>query len=511
MKKQVAAVFLVLIMVAALAGCNGGGPADGGGGHGSNSEAIEGGELIVGIPSDLDASLDPHVSSSSAGTREILFNIFEGLVKPDTKGDLVPAVAESYKVNEAGDVYTFKIRSGVKFHDGSALTVDDVVYSLRRAAGLDTGTPLVNDVADIVSAEATDDRTVVVKLKAPNTEFITHASVAIIPEGNDPATALIGTGPFKYASRTVQDNIVLEKNTDYWGTPAHLDKVTLKVVDDPETMVMSLQSGAVELAPHMTATQVSGLSGLRVVQGNSNIVQALYLNNSFKPFSDVRVRRALSYGLDKQQVIDLAADGKGTPLGSSMFPAFGKYFVDELTDHYQYDPRKAKDLLAEAGYPDGFDFTVTVPSNMRIHVDTAQVIVEQYKAIGVNVKINQVEWATWLTDVYQGSNFQATVVGMDAHGVAASDLLARFVSSSPKNFIKYSSAAYDAKYAEAMAETDDTEKTKLVKECEAILTDEAANVYIQDPASFTVMAEDVDGFEFYPLYVLDLASVYRTK
>ena len=510
MKKRILALVLAVLMTAALCAC-GGGKSDNGSAEtttGSTGEATYGGEITVGIAADLDTSLDPHVSSSSAGTREVLFNIFEGLVKPDTEGNLIPAIAEDYTVNETADVYTYTLRDGVKFHNGDTVTVGDVVYSLSRAAGLETGEPLVSDVANIAAVEASDDKTIVVTLAKPDTEFNAHMTVAIIPEGNDPDSEVIGTGPFTFVSRTPQDNIVLEKFADYWGTPAYLDKVTLKVIEDGQTLVMSLRSGAVDMAERLEASQVAELDGLTILEGSSNVVQALYLNHAFEPFSDMRVRQALCYAIDKHGVIDLAADGHGTAVGSSMFPAFGKYFMDELTDYYVTDLQKAKDLLAEAGYED-LSFTITVPSNMPAHVDAAQVIVEQLKQVGVNAKIDQVEWATWLSDAYQGRNFEATIVGMDAHGLAASDMLARFQSESGKNFINYNNPEYDEVYAQAMSTVDEEAQTELFKQCETILTETAANVYLQDVASFVAMQSDVGGYQYYPLYVMDLASMYR--
>lgn len=512
MKKRLFALVLALAMTAALCACGGGKPADPSTDPttpGSTGEKLNGGEITVGIAADLDTSLDPHVSSSSAGTREVLFNIFEGLVKPDTEGNLIPAVAESFTVNDTADVYTYTLRQGVKFHNGATVTAGDVVYSLARAAGLNTGEPLVADVANIGSVVSPDGETIVVNLKTPDTEFNAHMTVAIIPEGIDPNTEVVGTGPFKFVSRIPQEKVELEKFADYWGEGAYLDKVTLQVIPDPQTMVMSLRSGAVDMAERLTVSQIEELSDLNILEGSSNIVQALYLNNDFEPFRDVRVRQALCYAIDKRQVIDLACNGHGTPLGSSMFPAFGKYFMPELTDYYQPDLDKAKALLAEAGYGDGFEFTITVPSNMPAHVDTAQVIVELLRPLGITAKLDSVEWATWLSEAYKGRNFQATVVGMDAHGVAASDMLARFVSTSGKNFINFNSPVYDETYAKAMATVDEEAQTALFKECQTILTEEAANVYIQDAASFVALQKGVAGYRYYPLYVMDLSTLYR--
>ena len=511
MKKRITALAMALLMTAALCTFGGGQSLRAYAAEGSTGEAVYGGEITVGIAADLDSSLDPHVSSSSAGTREVLFNIFEGLMKPDTDGNLVPAVAESYTVNETADEYVFTLREGVRFHNGDTVTVGDVVYSLSRAAGLETGEPLVATLGGVASVEAADDRTVVITLSAPDTEFIAYTTAAIIPEGNDPSSELIGTGPFRYASRTVQDSIVLEKFEEYWGEAAYLDKVTLKVIEDGQTMVMSLRSGAIDMAGHLEASQVAELSGLTVLEGSMNLVQALYLNNAAAPFDDVRVRQALYYAIDKHAVIDLASDGHGFAVGSSMYPAFGKYFLEELTDFYPADAGKAKELLAEAGYPDGFQFTITVPSNYTPHVDAAQVVVAllEQAGIGVTAKIEQVEWATWYSDVYQGRNFETTICGMDASTLTASAMLARFTSASPKNFISFENEDYDAAYAAAVSTVDADEQTALFQKCETILTEQAANVYIQDLADFYVMQNDIAGYEFYPLYVMDLSNVYR--
>ena len=511
MKKLLLVIVLSIAMIFTLASC-------GGTETPSNTdnfnpvyegEPTEGGEITVGVTADLDASLDPHVSSSSAGTREILFNVFEGLMKPDIEGNMVPAVAEAYTVNDAADEYTFTLRSGIKFHNGNEVTVDDVVYSLSRAAGLDSGEPLVADVAGIAAVEAKDDKTVVVKLSAPDTEFLAHITTAILPKDVDPTKEVVGTGPFMLTGRKVQDSITLEKFADYWGTPAYLDKVTLKVIDNAETLVMSLKSGAIDMASHLVYSQIKELDGMNVYEGASNAVQGLYLNNSVEPLNDPVVRQALSYAIDKQAILDLAFDGHGALVGSSMFPALKKYFMEDLTNYYQYDPAKAKELLTQAGYENGFDLEITVPSNMQQHVDTAQVIVEQLQAVGINATINQVEWNTWLEDVYKGRKYQSTIVSFDAHGVAASDMLARFQSDNGKNISNFASEAYDAAYKKAVSTTDDAAQTEAFKECEKILTEEAANVYIQDVASFVAMGSNFYGYVFYPLYVADFSKIFK--
>ncbi len=334
-------------------------------------------------------------------------------------------------------------------------------------------------------------------------------TVAIVPENSDPGTDVIGTGPLKFVSRTPQDSIVLERFDDYWGETAKAERIVLKVIPDPQTMVMSLRSGAIDMTVHLTANQVAELEGLQLLEGSSNIIQALYLNNDFEPFRDIRVRQALCYAIDKNEIINLAFDGHGTPIGSSMISSMGKYVLPEMTDYYKHDTEKAKSLLKEAGY-EKLSFTITVPSSHQMHVDAAQVMVEQLRAAGIDAQLSLVEWATWYDKVYKGREFEATVVGMDTHSLAASGCLARFESSNSKNFINFNSPEYDEAYAAAISTVDDAAQTELFKQCERILTEQAANVYIQDPADFAVLQTDISGYRFYPaLYIMDLSAVSR--
>ncbi len=509
-RRLVAGLLSAALMATLMSGC--GGTAEQTAAPTQQGEEPRPNEITVAIAQDLDDSLDPH-KTVAAGTKEIMFNVFEGLVKPTPDGNLVPAVAESYELSEDGTVYTFTLRDGVKFHNGATVTAEDVVYSFDRCADITGGSSLVEALSVVTDVTAVDEKTVAITIAAPDNEFFASLTLAILPKGyEDQDTAPVGTGPFRYVSRAAQDNIVLERFDDYWGEPAKVEKVTLKVIENADSLVMSLQSGAVDLCAKLTSTQVAQLGDeFYVAEGTMNLVQALYLNHAVAPFDDLKVRQALCYAIDKQQAIDIACDGYGTPLGSSMYPGFGKYFLPELTNYYPHDVEKAKALLAEAGYPEGFDMTITAPSNYSYHVDVAQVLVEQLKAVGINAKIELVEWATWLSDVYSGRQFQATVVGLDASTMTARALLSRFESTAKRNFINYNSETYDALYAQAQATIDDAEQTELYKALERELTENAANVYIQDTANLVAVRKGLEGVVFYPIYVLDLSNVGWTE
>lgn len=488
--------FMLTTLAVALGGCAG------------DKEGESSSQITIGIPQDLEDSLDPH-KAVAAGTKEVLFNLFEGLVKPTSDGDLIPAVASAYEESEGGKVYTFTLRDGVKFHDGSPVTAEDVKFSLDKCADTSNGGPLVPAFSNIESVTITDDHTVVVTLKEADTEFLAYMTTAIIPAANEnPDTNPIGTGPYKYVSRSPQENFVVERFDDYWGEKANIEHVTFKICANADSIVMNLEGGSIDMFARVTATQAAELSDkFDVLEGTMNLVQALYLNNAVAPFDDVRVRQALCYAVNPQEIMDIISDGKGTELGSSMFPAFGKYYMEELNDTYQQNFDKAKELLADAGYPDGFSFTITVPSNYQPHIDTAQVLVEQFANIGVTANIQLVEWDSWLSDVYTDRNFESTVVGVDASSLTGAALLQRFTSTASNNFINYSNAAYDEAFANALASTDDAEKTKYYKECETILATDAANVYIQDLPEFVALNKNYTGYEFYPLYVQDIAKL----
>ena len=516
MKKKLLALFLALVMVGAvLPGCGDGSKDPGGqGNNGKTGEPVKGGEITIGIAQDLDDSLDPH-QTVAAGTREVLFNIFEGLVKPNSDGEMIPAVAEKYTLSEDGTTYTFTLREGVKFHNGQTVTAEDVVYSINRCAAVPEGQekPLVAAFSAVKSVEALDEKTVAVTIAQRDLEFISYMTAAIIPadyENQD--TAPVGTGPFKFVSRTPQQDFVMERFEDYWGAPAWLDKVTYKICENADALVMNLNGGSIDLCAHLTSAQASQLNqNFQVLEGTMNLVQAIYLNNQAKPFDNQLVRQALCYAIDRQGIMDMVADGHGTAVGSSIYPAFTKYFLPELVDKYPHSVEKAKELLAQAGYPNGFDMTISVPNNYQPHMDTAEVVAEQLREAGIRVTIQPVEWSTWLDTIYNGRQFQATVVGVDAANMTARAMLERFTSDYAKNFINYSSPAYDALFQQAINATDEAAQTDLYKQMETMLADTAANVYIQDLSDLVAMRQDLGGLKFYPIYVLDLSTVYLTQ
>jgi peptide/nickel transport system substrate-binding protein len=306
---------------------------------------------------------------------------------------------------------------------------------------------------------------------------------------------------------------VLVKNPNYRrpGYPK-LDKVTIVFVADSNALLTALRGGNIDGAV-ITGSLLQQLpeNDFDVVPGYSNSVQLLALNNAVKPLDDVRVRRALNYAVDVREIIDTAFYGRGESSGSPMIPGLTRAYETSLKNPYPVDIARAKSLLAEAGYPNGFPLEITVPSVYVMHVDTAQVLVNQLAKAGVAVTIRQVDWATWLSDVYRDRNFQATVISLDSNSISPRSFLARYRSNAGSNFINFKSADFDSLYDKSLAEQDDAKRIAIYKNAQKLISNNAASVYIQDILGFKVFPRGrFGGVLNYPLYVTDFSTITGT-
>lgn len=507
---KVFSLFTAAAILLQVAGCGSGAAQSSAPGKtGSQAGEKAGGEFVFGLQTQPD-HLDPYLAAT-ADTRQILFNVFEGLVKPDKDGNLKPALAESWTMADDALSYTFRLRKGVKFHNGKTVTPEDVKYSLEKAAGLSGGEVLVSSLSNVKSVETSGEDEVRIALKKPDYDFLPNLTVAVVPKDyEDQDTRPVGTGPYQFESFTPQQSLVLVKNTDYWqkGVP-YLDKVTFKLESDSNALLMDLQGGSVDGAAiaNNVASQLGG--GFDVVQANSNSVQLLALNNAAKPFDNKLVRQAVSYAVDPDEIIRTVELGKGVRVGTPVIPGLRKYFDESLTHAYDRNIEKAKQLLAQAGYANGFSFTITVPSNYTVHVDTAQVIAGELKEAGITAQIKQVDFATWLSRAYTDRDYEATIVSVDGATLSPKSYLGRYVSTDSKNFVNYKSSRYDELYAKAENEPDEAQRTALYKQAQELLSQDAASVYLQDISNLIALKSGITGYTAYPLYVFDAASIHN--
>lgn len=530
MKKQLRIFMATLLFMTALCGCAGGtgessedkssagmSAAEQNRADVPDAEPTYGGSVVVGIQQDID-SLDPH-KATAAGTKEILFNIFEGLVKADPNGNLMNAVASDYGVSDDGRIYTFTLREGIKFHNGNEVTTEDVKYSLERVSGILDGTALISTLSaakgGITSVDIMDDKTVQVTVGSANPELIYSFTAAIIPAGSgeDETAQPVGTGPFSFVSYKPQEGIVVAKNENYWqqGLP-YLDEVKFKIVNSPDTALMDLQGGSIDIYPYLTDSQAAELEGsFQILASPSNVVQALFLNNEDTTLSNIKVRQAICYALDKDSINEFVFGGDAALIGSAMLPTLQDYYVD-VNGLYgnAANVEMAKQLLAEAGYPEGIDLEIQVPSNYEVHMQTAEVIAEQLKAADIRAVIVPVEWATWLEEVYTGRKFQATISGITCDQTPGY-LLNRFQNASAKNFINYENPAYDALYLQTEASLDTAERVENYKTLQTMLAEDAGTAFIAAPPITVAVKPVLAGYTFYPVYVQDMSVVYYTQ
>lgn len=492
-------MLLTAVMAVSLAACGG-----------SAGNSTESDSFIYGMAGEI-TDFDPFSSGGTANSRTVTFNIFEGLVKVSTDGTVKPAVAEEAVMNEDATVYTFTLRDGIKFHNGNEVTMDDVLYSVQKA--IDAGTNGYNEIA---SFEAVDDRTLTVTLSRTDAGFLDYFTQAIIPAGSDDngemLLAPIGTGPYMFGEYEVAQQVTLKKFDEYWGEGGSIDEIVVRFLSDQNAQLTNFQSGAIDgFGGYGEMGEQINEENATITQTLSNMSQVLALNNAAEPFTDVRVRQAVALAVDSHDVLETINYGIGQVVGSPVPPALTRYYMPELEDQYAKDNDAARQLLKDAGYPDGFTFTVRVPSNYPVHVHCAEQIVSQLAEVGIDMKIEQVDWGTWLEKVYKGRDYEATLISVDGSTISPTAFLARYTSDSKSNFMNFSSAAYDEAYAEALNATDEETQVSAFKAAQQILADECPGVFIEDIGSLTVYTKDFEGYNSYPLTAMDFTAVHKAE
>lgn len=499
-RKKVLAAILAVTLLATMTGCASG---DGASTTGANTASLK-----IAVNAEPD-NLNPMLSAAS-DTQGIMMNIYEGLLAFDAEGNFIPALAESYTISEDELTYSFTLKQGIKFHDGKDFSAKDVKYTYEKLAGLNGEEPLSKTLADVLEAvETPDDYTVNFKLKHIDAGFLCRCIISIQEEGyEDDSTKPIGTGPFKFTEYVQGQKLVMEKNPEYHTIEdriPEIEKVEFRIMTDSNAILMALKSGDLDIAQVDPANlEVLG-DKFSITESHQNMVQLMALNNTVAPLDNEKVRQAINYAIDKQEIIDTVMKGHGIKLQSFLSPAMA-YYYNENIKGYEQDLEKSKALLAEAGYEDGFTMTITVPSNYQTHVNTAQIIKSQLEKVGIVAEIQLVEWAQWLDQVYTKADYEASIVGHSGK-LDPQDFLNRFTSTYGKNYFKYSNPEYDAKIEAAASTTDQAERAAIYKECQQMLADQAVAVYIQDPHLIYAVNKKYTNMKLYPVTFYDMGSI----
>ena len=465
------------------------------------------GTLAVQIPAE-PPGLDLTASPASAIAAVVHYNVQECLVKVDRSGKLVPWLADRWYTTDSKN-YTFFLKKGVHFHNGREMKAADVKFVLERAANPETKHPFQKRYEIIREIIVKDDYTVSIALKEVNANFLLEmarqGSVIYPREAVDTLkSAPIGTGPFTVADWVRGDRIVLAKNKDYHvkGLP-HLDKVTFRFIPDPNSALAALKSGDIDVSAFgLGPENVIDLKKdprFQVILGDTTNDVILAMNNSRKPYSDKRVRLAITHAINKEEVLKGAMFGLGRILGSNVDP-LNPYFVD-MSKAVPYDPAQAKKLLAEAGYPNGFDAVLRVSPQYYYTVRTGEVLVSQLAKVGIKVKIEQIEWGQWLSQVYKDANYDLTIIGhaepWDIGNYA-----------NPGYYFRWDNKDFQALYRESEQTVDDKKRREQFARLQKMMADEAPVVWLYMHPRLVVTKKGVTGiWKDLPISSMDLIEV----
>jgi len=451
--------------------------------------------------------LDPTSAAAGAIDSVLYSNVFEGLTRFMSDGSIVPGLAASWEISDDGLTYTFTLRDGVTFHDGTTMDADDVKFSLDRSLAEDSANAQKALYTAISSVDAVDPLTVTLTLSEPNGNMLFNLAwgdaVIVAPESIETIKQTpIGTGAFKFVSWTQGDSIQLEKNPDYWGTPAVLDSATFKFISDPTAAFAAMMAEDIDAFSGFPAPenlpQFEADPRFQVLVGSTEGETILSTNNLQAPFDDVRVRQAVAHAIDRQAIIDGAMFGYGTPIGTHFAPHNPAYV--DLTGQSAYDPEKSKALLAEAGLEDGFETTLHLPPPSYARRG-GEIIAAQLAEVGITAEIINVEWAQWLETVFRGKNFGLTIV-------SHTEPMDIGIYARPEYYFQYDNAAFQELMTTLNATTDPDMRTEMMQQAQQIIADDYVNGYLFQLAALGVAKAELQGlWANAPTQATDLTAV----
>jgi peptide/nickel transport system substrate-binding protein len=451
--------------------------------------------------------LDPTSAAAGAIDSVLYSNVFEGLTRFMADGSVVPGLAESWEISGDGLTYTFTLRSGVTFHDGTTFDAGDVKFSLDRARAEDSTNAQKALYAGISDVTVVDDTTVQMTLAEPNGNLLFNLAwgdaVIVAPESIEGIKQMpIGTGAFKFVNWVQGDKIELARNDAYWGTAPALETATFKFISDPTAAFASVMAQDVDVFAGFPAPenlpQFEADPRFQVLVGSSEGETILSTNNKMPPFDNVKVREAVAHAIDRQAIIDGAMFGYGTPIGTHFAPHNPDYV--DLTAGSQYDPDRAKALLSEAGLADGFETTLHLPPPSYARRG-GEIIAAQLAEVGIKAEIINVEWAQWLETVFRGKDFGLTIV-------SHTEPFDIGIYARPEYYFQYDNPAFQELMTTLNATTDPAKRSELIGQAQTTISQDYVNGYLFQLAFPTVADARVQGlWQNAPTQATDLTGV----
>lgn len=497
-KVTVAAALVGLLLVTTGCGSSGNNTASTGG----TTAVKDGGTLNIALSSDAP-KLDPSLSSS-VYDRYVFQSLFDKLFDLDKDGKIVPVLVKEYKVSDDGKVYTFNLREGIKFHDGTEFNAEAVKFNFDR--NMEKISPRKNELGAVKEVTVVDPLTVKVELKQAYAPFLSiltdRAGMMVSPEavkksGQEFMNQPVGTGPFMFKERVKGTTITLVKNPNYWqkGLP-HLDQVVYKIITDASVAAMNMKSGQIDMTdwrfPTKEIANFEKDPNFTIVNEPGQGYTGFYLNTTKAPFDNKYVRQALDVLIDRESIIKIVKNGAATPAHQAFPPANFAHNKADVAP--KPDVAKAKELLAKAGKPDGFSFTYktgTSPDNQRI----GEMLQNMFKQAGIDMSIEKLEFGT-LLDQAKNGNYEAVALGWSGRPDPDQNIYDDVVTGAPMNYGGYSNAQVDKLMKDARIELDPAKRTAIYNDAMKIVNDELPYLYFYFENNVIGLSKKVKGFEY---------------
>ena len=464
-------------------------------------------DVTLGMPLE-PPNLDPTAGAAAAIDEVVYANVYEGLTRFAPDGSVLPALAKEWSIENDGARYVFSLNEGVKFHDGAEFTADDVKFSIDRAMADDSTNAQKGLFANIDSVEVVDPLTVAINMKQADGSLLFNLAwgdAVILDEASaaDAATKPVGTGPFTFTNWVQGDRVEITRNTEYWGEPVQLESATFKFISEPTAAFAAIMAGDVDVFPNYPAPenlpQLDADPRFSVVLGSTEGETILTMNNASAPLNDARVRQAITHAINREEIIDGAMFGYGTPIGTHFAPHNPAYV--DLTEQSAFDPEQAKALLTEAGFSDGLTLSLKLPPPSYARRG-GEIIAAQLRDVGIETEIENVEWAQWIEQVFKGKDFDLTIV-------SHTEPMDIGVYANPDYYFSYDNAELQSLMAEFGVETDTAKRDEMLQQAQQIIADDYVNGYLFQLAKTGVANSKLKGlWENAPTQSNDLTGVY---
>ncbi len=488
MRTRIVSLFLVGLLVMAACGSDSddGGDADTDGGSGS------GGELVI-VTGNEPTTLDPQLSEDYAQRVINLGNVYETLLERTPEGELKPLLATDLPTRVDEDTWEFKLRDDVTFHDGAAFDAASVAYSVNRIISPELESEQIAFFETISDAEAVDDVTVHINTDGPDPLLPTRMYwMPMVADGagevEDFAQNPNGTGPYKFVEWNVGQDVVIERNEDYWGEPASVQKVTVRSIPDPGAQVAALETGEVDLLLQISPEQAKQVPVTKSIEGTESPI--IRLDSREGILADVRVRQAMNYAVDKQTLVDTLLEGFARPSDCQVM-APGVFGYDPDLEPYEYDPEKARELLEEAGAV-GAELTFTGISGRFVRDrELAEAITQYLNEVGLKVTLEFPDIAIYLDHLFEKDQFPDLLYISSSNELFDADKQMTYLESTGRGS-GFVNADVDALAAEARVELDEETREGMYHELNEIACEEAANVFLVNTQDIYGLSEDLN-------------------